>query len=132
MKPSPELAALFEPVLEWLDRGGDEQMGFNMAFHFDEKDATDFAGDSCGTSACIVGALSVLNPELEVDISHECPNLYSIAFRRAISIPDTLVYKFDMDREDANRLFYINMGATSVEAAATVRHWIETGEVVWK
>lgn len=123
-KPSPELAALFTPVLKWLDAGGDDQYKFDMRYHFHKTD--------CGTSCCIVGALSVFNREKLsslVAVPGESKKDYLEDF--AICTDDALVKHFDMTRQDVEELFYMRMGAKPAEAAETIRRWIETGDVQW-
>ena len=115
MKPSPELAALFEPVLKWLDQGGDDDLRFDMTHLI----------DSCGTSACIVGALGVFNPELNW---HDYP--HETAEQRALYANDLLRDNYGLTPEDEDELFFTHMDLNAAQAAAMVRHWIETGDVI--
>lgn len=123
-KPSPELATLFEPVLEWLDAGGDDVIGFDMGSFYD-----DTADHHCGTTCCISGAVGYFNPDLNmagiIDHNGDIKN-------RSFFADEALLLNYGMSQKDMYGLFLTNMDATPSQAAATVRHWIETGDVIWE
>ena len=103
-KPSPELAALFKPVLEWLDNDCPGHK-LDMAHHY------------CG----IAGALGIFNPQLfEADDDER---------HRAYHVEDLLVDQHGLNYGDMELLFYGNMSLTPPQAAQMIRTWIRTGEV---
>lgn len=122
MKPSPELAALFTPVLAWLDAGGDD-MKLDMSYFYRSSEET----NGCGTTACLAGAVGIFNPDLNYSGVTEAKTTWT----RAAYANNALVENYGMDLEDMERMFLENMIATPSQAAATVRNWIETGEVQW-
>lgn len=117
IKPSRQLAALFTPVLAWLDAGGDDQYTFNMETYY----------DPCGSTCCIVGALAAFHPELNPKADEH--DLYTWAMQAE----EVLIEDFGMNYHDADALFYNwesdNISNTA-HAAKRIRHWIETGEVI--
>lgn len=120
MKPNAELAKLFEPVLEWLDNGGDEQYKFDMHRHYNKS--------PCGTTCCIVGAIGLLNDDL--NWGEYAPKVIG-KHMRAVWAEDALTDNYGMNMSDAYRMFYGNMEATPAKAAKVIRHWIATGDVDW-
>lgn len=122
-KPSHELAALFEPVLEWLDAGGDDVIGFDMGSFY--ADTTDH---HCGTTCCIAGAVGYFNPDLNMNGIREVADIKY----RAFYADEAMLLNYDMSQQNIDDLFYSNMDATPTQAAATIRHWIETGDVIWE
>lgn len=119
-KPSAELAALFEPVLEWLDKGGDRNYRFNMRGFYHQS--------RCGTSCCIAGALGVFNKDLNLE---GVSQFNDSEMSRASRAEHALVRNYGMDEDDAFELFFGDLEAGPAQAARVVRHWIETGEVDW-
>ena len=121
MKPSPELAAVFEQILPWLDKGGDIQHGFNMSWHY----------NGCLSTCCIAGAIGLR----VTDLNWEGISLWDDDTDcKALQAQDALVRNYGMTSEDMNALFYPDGDKhkiTAAQAAKTVRHWIETGAVVW-
>lgn len=136
-KPSPELAALFAPVLAWLDAGGhdqDKDLGFNMSSFImtttDNKAAYDFARNPCGTTCCIAGAVGMFNDLDYTKVFTASTEISS--YRRSTFADHALVMNHGMTIWDAEALFYrISSDIRPAHAAAVVRHWIETGDVDW-
>lgn len=130
-KPSPEAIALFQPVLDWLEAGAPhtaDDIGFNMDY-FQRRwhvQGPDFAGNNCGTSCCIAGAVTQFN-RLDADwIESEDCDPGEVSVQGLLGLTD----------EDSRSLFYGdgNFHLAKIrpeDAAKTLRHYIETGEVVW-
>lgn len=125
-KPSAELAALFAPVLDWLDAGGDDQYGFDMRQHiFLPHEDTDPA---CGTTCCIAGAMGLFVEGLNwTGIDVDLENRWA----RATHSEYALARNHGMSKHDMDAMFYNGWGATPAQAAAVIRHWIETGDIEW-
>lgn len=136
-KPSPELAALFEPVLEWLDKGGDEQYGFNMSQFYQGEGMgstknPDHDGNICGTTLCIAGAVGSFNEHMDFS-GTQAHGQEGAILERALFANDALVANYGMSEEDNYKLFFNTKSDTKPShAAAVIRHWIETGEVDWE
>lgn len=117
-KPSPELAALFDPVLAWLDGSAAEpQPQFDM-LHFHHE--------HCGTHCCIVGALALFRPDLVNDTA-------DTLMQHAIWTRQALIEDYGMTEKDSEALFLSwdpDHRHDPAHAAKRVRHWIETGEVL--
>jgi hypothetical protein len=128
--PAPRAQLAFAPVLEWLRAGAPHVAPNGTPLVFDmEKflDKTD-----CGTACCMAGAMTQFNPEAFPTISeNSCPFL-ALTFISA---------SLELDEEASTKLFYgvRCTGArliawedmTPAQCAATLDHYLETGEVDW-
>ncbi len=130
---TPEARAMFEPVLTWLDAGAPHTngVGFNMD-QFRALHASDYANKDCGAACCIAGALAQFN------------GLNTKDYVEGVG------EQLGMSDDDVRRLFYADNGEyaedclhcgnmvggdlsiiTPTMAAATIRHFLATGEVEW-
>jgi len=105
---SDEALGIFDELLAWLDKGGDDQCRFDYGNWV----------DGCGTSACIGGWL-------ELRIYGNALNPLSAIYGR-LGLPDVL----------ADQLFFggaygLTYEPTPTQAAACVRHLLSAGEVDW-
>ena len=111
---------MFEPVLAWLDAGGDNgQLRFNMNYTLQD--------DGCGTVCCIAGALQQFNG---LAVHH---NIWFCAeVGELVGMTDTQVQNLFWAE---NRYRHGSHGSLSEiephEAAAAIRSMLETGEVTW-
>lgn len=133
MIPNDETKTLFEPVLKWLDDGAphkkinsDVDFGFNMDFFTSINYtngvgswiASDYSGDrSCGAVCCIAGAINQFNRLM-------CDDIYNLMDGMPHERKDLKKLFFPENSEDYEKI-------TPQEAAAVIRNWFETGEVVW-
>ena len=111
-------------IADAIEKHEIEDLGFHMAaFHITGIYA-DLSGHGCKTTACIAGwTLSLLKPKWEDLNAHDIE-------QGARSI-------LGLDQEQAEDLFYLpdymsRNSVTAKQAARTLRHLAETGEVDWK
>lgn len=121
-KPSPELATLFEPVLEWLDAGGDDVIGFDMGSFYD-----DTADHHCGTTCCIAGAVNQFN-KLNVDNYSADAACYEIG--ELIGMTKKQVDNLFLGHTPAGLTYPLDAIPPQL-AASVLRTFIETGYAPW-
>ena len=135
---------LFQPVLAWLEAGAPhtpEGIGFNMG-HFVEPDEGDFDLNTCGTACCIAGAVQQFNKLPPTDLNSVRADINALGKKLGMSLQQILGLFFAADTLQRGEWGdYPNTGAllngedlnkvTPAMAAKTLRHFMETGEVVW-
>ena len=135
---------LFAPVLAWLEAGAPhtpEGIGFNMG-HFVEPDEGDFDLNTCGTACCIAGAVQQFNG-LPLPDGEPWAQIKEIGGAIGMTEDQSLRLFFAADKLVSNEgLSWPAAGSllpgkddlsdiTPQRAAKTLRHFMETGEVVW-
>ena len=129
MSLSPETVRYLRPVLNWLEAGAPHEtpagvLTFNMAF-FRESDPSQWKiPNHCGTVCCIAGATQQFN---KIEIPNKLSaNNQCYALGKAIGLTDEQTA--DLFIPEHKPLAQI----TPDEAAATLRRFIETGEIKWE
>ena len=129
----PEAEARLVEVIQWLDRGaphethhGQVVWGFNMdvvVAHADEE--------GCGAVCCIAGAICQFNDPFQLS------DLYDESeadWRGSEGVMARAMGMLGISYELADKLFRPsehNGHITPAVAAATLRHFLDTGDVVW-
>ena len=136
---------LFEKIAQWLEAGAPHEpggIGFNMAYTYCD-DCSNHAeqewNQGCGTVMCIAGAALVFDPDTKDTASHISDMDETEGYaRRNLGISeedaDALFYPdFSPDRyygRDESMNYYHMI--TPQQAAETIRHYMDTGEVKWR
>lgn len=108
-------------VADAIEAGSLPALGFNMDYEYDDSAfASDYNGTSCGAVACIIGWTNTVFP---VPARHIGSGFWA---------GETL----DLTPDKSDKLFYPDVNCeyrriTPAEAAETLRHLAETGEVDW-
>lgn len=130
----PETIKYLQPVLEWLEAGAPrapkkQLAGFNMAMFQKQSNPAD---KSCGSICCIAGAVAQFNKDVapKWHIENDIDRCYAVG------------ENIGLTNEQSNKLFFANDGYGDLygemsnipvgHAAATLRRFMETGEIVWE
>lgn len=127
----------FGALVEWLERGGDAQMGFYMNSWSDHYEAEDYLGRTCETSCCMGGFVEhTFDPTRSIR-SNFTSGINNID--KDVAIGAKLL---DISKADAEALFYPDLeevpalkdGYEDVipeQALEVVMNYLETGKVDW-
>ena len=131
-KTNQKIQETLRPVLDWLENGAPHiksTKNKNIKITFDMNSFENDEGE-CGTACCIAGAAYQFSSDMRkelpgVDTRDACNSCYSVGQWLGLS------------EEDSKELFlpsglYVHYGDISAaQAAETLRHFLDTGEIVW-
>ena len=136
---------LLERIANWLEDGAPHVVtpsgtmtGFNLEVGVQVQYDPDGEFAACGTVCCIAGAACMFGNDIsdiidnEVRYLHDMEQNYTEVCWSDISRRATKI--LDIPELDADWLYREGdgQGVTAEMAARTIRHYLETGEVVWE